>query len=139
MTELIQFINDQLVLVGTFVMLIGLLIFNIIGEKLKKYQDISVNEVVALMDDKKTTIIDVREIKERSGGFIANDTHIPLAQIKTKLDSLKKDNNIVVYCRSGSRSAYACKQLTKENFEKVYNLKGGFMAWLKENMPIKLK
>lgn len=139
MTELTQFINDQLVLVGTFAMLLGLLVFNIIGEKFKKYKDVSVNEVVSLMDDKKTTIIDVRELKERSAGFITNDTHIPLAQIKTKLDSLKKDSNIVVYCRSGSRSAYACKQLTKANFEKVYNLKGGFMAWLKANMPIKLK
>ena len=139
MTELVQFINDQLVLVGTFVVLFGLLIFNIIGEKFKKYKDVSVNEVVDLMDDKNTTIIDVRETKERTGGFIGNDTHIPLAQIKIKLDTLKKDNNIVVYCRSGSRSAYACKQLTKANFEKVYNLKGGFIAWLKENMPIKLK
>jgi rhodanese-related sulfurtransferase len=138
MTEFIQFINEQLILVGTFVMLIALLLFNIIGEKFKKYQDISVNEVVDLMNDKNTTVIDVRETKERTGGFIANDLHIPLAQMKTKLDTLKKDNNIVIYCRSGSRSAFACKQLTKAEFTKVYNLKGGFMAWLKANMPIKL-
>ena len=139
MTELIQFVNDQLVLVGTFVMLLGLLIFNIIGEKFKKYTDISVNEMINLMDDKKTTIIDVRELKERTGGFIANGVHIPLAQVKGKLNTLKPENNIIIYCRSGSRSAHACRQLTKANFENVYNLKGGFLAWLKASMPIKTK
>ncbi|SFV64040.1 Rhodanese-like domain protein [hydrothermal vent metagenome] len=137
MTELMQFINDQLILVGTFVALIFMLISNIIGEKFKKYQDINTNNAVSLMEDKKLKIIDVREIKERTSGYINNDINIPLAQIKNKLTTLNSDDKFLIYCRSGSRSAYACKQLTKAGFTNVYNLKGGFVAWEGANMPIK--
>ena len=79
----------------------------------------------------------MREAKERKKGFIANDLHIPLAQVKNKLDTLDKNKKILVYCRSGARASHIAGLLTRNHFAQVYNLKGGISAWNKANMPIK--
>ena len=45
----------------------------------------------------------------------------------------------MVNCKSGNRSAMACGILRKAGFTKVYNLKGGIVAWQREQMPTTLK
>lgn len=136
--EILEFLlNDQIFITLTLVVLIALLIGNIVADKLKKYQDIDVNAAINLMDEKGLIILDVREIKERKSGFIANDTHIPMAQVKNKLNELDKRKKILVYCQSGSRSSHIAGLLTRNNFEQVYSLKGGMRAWCKANLPIK--
>ncbi|MAW34817.1 MAG: hypothetical protein CMQ81_01830 [Gammaproteobacteria bacterium] len=42
----------------------------------------------------------------------------------------------MVYCKSGARSASISNILTKNDFEEVYSLKGGFDAWISDNLPI---
>jgi rhodanese-related sulfurtransferase len=117
--------------------LIALFIGNIVTDKLKKYEDVDANGAIALMDEKNLIILDVREAKERKAGYIAKDTHIPLSQVKNQLDSLDNSKKILVYCRSGSRSSHIAGLLTRNNFEQVYNLKGGMLAWQRANLPIK--
>jgi len=64
--------------------------------------------------------------------------HITLGQLPSKLTELDKfkQQPVLVYCRSGSRSAHACNMLTKEGFENVSNLAGGIMAWESANLPL---
>ncbi len=138
MAEIISFIATQPILSLIFGVLLALLIFNFISPKFKKYQEINISELIELMNSSKITILDVRETKERKGGHINNDTHIPMSQVKSKLDTLNKKQPILVYCRSGSRSANISQMLGKSGF-KPYNLKGGFMAWSSANMPISKK
>jgi rhodanese-related sulfurtransferase len=88
------------------------------------------------MDDDSLIILDVREEKERSSGFIKSDTHIPMSQVKAKLDSLDKSQKILAYCRTGSRSNRIAELLCRNQFENVYTLKGGFDAWQKAGLPI---
>ena len=90
MTELIEFLQGELLLTGTLLALIVLLIVNLYGDKFKKYEVVDTNGAISLMDDDDLIILDVREEKERSSGFIKSDIHIPMAQVKTKLDSLDK-------------------------------------------------
>ena len=137
--EVLEFLLDdeQVFATVTLVILIMLLIGNIVIDKLKKYEDIDVNAAVALMDEKDLIVLDVREKKERSAGYIANDIHIPISQVKSKLDTLDNKKKVLVYCRSGSRSAHIAGLLTRNEFEQVYNLKGGINAWKKANQPIK--
>ena len=134
--EFIQFLQGELLLTGTLFALIILLIVNIYSEKNRKYQVVDTNGAVSLMDDDDLIILDVREEKERKAGFLSNDINIPMGQLKTKIDTLDKSKNILVYCKSGTRSDRIADILSKNDFQKVSSLKGGFNAWLKADLPI---
>ena len=134
--EFIQFLQGELLLTGTLFALIILLIVNIYSEKNRKYQVVDTNGAVSLMDDDDLIILDVREEKERKVGFLSNDINIPMGQLKTKMDTLDKSKNILVYCKSGTRSDRIADILSKNDFQKVSSLKGGFNAWLKADLPI---
>ena len=129
--EFIQFLQGELLLTGTLFALIILLIVNLYSEKYRKYQVVDTNGAVSLMDDDELLIIDVREEKERKAGFLSNDLNIPMGQVKAKMDTLDKSKNILVYCKSGTRSDRIADILSKNDFQKVSSLKGGFNAWLK--------
>ena len=134
--EFIQFLQGELLLTGTLFALIILLIVNIYSEKNRKYQVVDTNGAVSLMDDDDLIILDVREEKERKIGFLSNDINIPMGQVKTKMDTLDKSKNILVYCKSGTRADRIADILSKNDFQKVSSLKGGFNAWLKADLPI---
>ena len=134
--EFIQFLQGELLLTGTLFALIILLIVNIYSEKNRKYQVVDTNGAVSLMDDDDLIILDVREDKERKVGFLSNDINIPMGQLITKMDTLDKSKNILVYCKSGTRSDRIADILSKNDFQKVSSLKGGFNAWLKADLPI---
>ena len=134
--EFIQFLQGELLLTGTLFALIILLIVNIYSEKNRKYQVVDTNGAVSLMDDDDLIILDIREEKERKVGFLSNDINIPMGQLKTKMDTLDKSKNILVYCKSGTRSDRIADILSKNDFQKVSSLKGGFNAWLKADLPI---
>lgn len=134
--EFIQFLQGELLLTGTLFALIILLIVNIYSEKNRKYQVVDTNGAVSLMDDDDLIILDVREEKERKAGFLSNDINIPMGQLKTKMDTLDKSKNILVYCKSGTRSDRIADILSKNDFQKVSSLKGGFNAWIKADLPI---
>jgi len=136
MAEFIEFLQGELLLTGTLIALIVLLIVNIYGDKFRKYEVVDTNGAITLMDDDSLIILDVREEKERSSGFIKSDTHIPMAKVKAKLDSLDKSKKILTYCRTGSRSNRIAELLCRNQFENVYTLKGGFDAWQKAGLPI---
>ncbi|MDC0181248.1 rhodanese-like domain-containing protein [Candidatus Thioglobus sp.] len=135
--EFIQFLQGELLLTGTLFALIILLIVNLYSEKYRKYQVVDTNGAVSLMDDDELIIIDVREEKERKAGFLSNDLNIPMGQVKAKMDTLDKSKNILVYCKSGTRSDRIADILSKNDFQKVSSLKGGFNAWAKADLPIK--
>lgn len=91
------------------------------------------------LDDRQeattTVIVDVRDPHEFSGnlGHISNAILIPLKLLPLKIKELEhhKENNIIVVCRSGSRSNIACSMLKRHGFKNVYNLKGGMLLWKK--------
>jgi len=62
-------------------------------------------------------------------------TLIPMAEVLDRSDELPRDREIVVYCRSGGRSARIVKRLREAGFEGVYNLEGGILAWADEVDP----
>jgi adenylyltransferase/sulfurtransferase len=57
---------------------------------------------------------------------------LPLDEIEGWMDELGRDETLVVYCRSGSRSANAVRRLREEGFEAAFNLEGGILAWARE-------
>jgi rhodanese-related sulfurtransferase len=75
-------------------------------------------------------LLDVRESYERDE-FNIGGMHIPLGELTASFDKLAshKDEEIVVYCRSGKRSAMAQHLLQQSGFSNVRNLEGGMIAW----------
>ena len=77
------------------------------------------------------TVIDVRETWEYEEGRIPGAQNIPLNSLPDKLDDLDelKDQEVIVHCKSGSRSTSAKAYLTQQGFTNVRNLVGGFQAY----------
>ncbi len=84
----------------------------------------------AELDQKKgVMILDVRSDGEYEQGHIPGAVHVQLADIGDKIRKLKKDKELVVYCRSGNQSIWAIKRLMGMGYKNLYNLKGGYSAW----------
>lgn len=93
--------------------------------------DITVDELKSRMDENTAPLlIDVREPDEFAEFTIA-ELNIPLGQLPQRLWDLDEymQSEIVVFCRSGKRSASAQMLLTQAGFTKVRNLEGGILKW----------
>ncbi|MHB1627206.1 MAG: rhodanese-like domain-containing protein [Bacilli bacterium] len=73
--------------------------------------------------------IDVREPAEYKGGHVPGFRNVPLGQIANRLGELPKDAEVVLMCRSGSRSMMAAKILKKNGYQKIVNVSGGISQW----------
>jgi sulfur-carrier protein adenylyltransferase/sulfurtransferase len=82
-------------------------------------------------------LIDVREPFEWEIANLAEHGAqlIPLDQVADRADEIDRDAEIVLYCRSGSRSAGAARQLRARGFHRLWNLQGGINAWAAEIDP----
>jgi rhodanese-related sulfurtransferase len=96
-------------------------------------KEITVQELKTKIDNKEDfQLIDVREENERQFTNIGGD-HISMGSVMQNLDKIKKDVDVVIYCRSGSRSAQIVNFLEMNHgFENLYNLKGGILSWADE-------
>ncbi len=82
----------------------------------------------------KLNLIDVREPAEHNDFNIGGDL-IPLGRIQAMdVDQLEdlKDQELIMYCRSGNRSGQACQILEMMGFTNTKNLQGGMLAWQKQ-------
>lgn len=103
----------------------------------QSYNSINVETAYNMISNKtqfpNLFILDVREQYEYNEGHLCNSTLIPVSQINARIDELEpyNDTEIIVYCRSGSRSAQASQNLAdNHNFTKIYNMLGGISAWI---------
>ena len=87
-----------------------------------------------LDQEQPLTLVDVREYNEANLSDLpqVGQIRIPVREFITRVEELDPDDNIVVYCRSGARSGWAVERLREMGFEKVWNLKGGVLAWRKQ-------
>ena len=92
--------------------------------------EITPREVKKMMDENQPfVLIDVREPHEFQICRIPGSKLIPLGEVAKRMHELDSAGEIVVHCRSGQRSARAVEFLMKAGFRKIYNLKGGILAW----------
>lgn len=74
-------------------------------------------------------LIDVRAIEEFQEGAIPNALHIPVDELRERLDEVPDDKPIYLYCGVGLRGYVALKILKQSGFENVYNLSGGYRTY----------
>ena len=98
--------------------------------------EVTVLDVKKMIDEQKPfVLVDVRERHEVDICQIPNSKLIPLGDLPSRMNELSTADEIVVYCRSGVRSARAVEQLMKVGFRKIRNLKGGIQAWADQVDP----
>ena len=132
-----NFISNNPVLFILFFVILGFIIFNEYKTLTQKFKNISPQDAVFLINN-DAFILDVRESSELSQGLIKDSNHINFSSVQSSLDSIKKYSSkpTIVYCKSGVRSATISNILSKNNFDEVYSLKGGFEAWVSDNLPV---
>ena len=131
------FISNNPVLFLLFFVILGFILFNEYKTITQKFKNISPQDAVFLINN-NAFILDVRESSELDQGVIKNSKHINFSSVQTSLDSIKKfsDKPTIAYCKSGARSATISNMLSKNSFLEVYSMKGGFEAWVSDNLPV---
>ena len=114
--------------------------------KAQSYTDISVHIANDMINNNtqypNLVILDVREQFEYDENHLLNSVLIPLGEIDSRISELipYKDIEIVVYCRTSSRSAVASQNLANNhNFTKIYNMLGGITDWIATGYPVWIK
>lgn len=94
------------------------------------YMKISAEDAKEIMDTKDFVLIDVREEDEYAQGHIEGAILIPYGEIEERAESelTDKEQTILIYCRSGRRSAIAAQSLAELGYTDVRDF-GGIMDW----------
>ncbi|WP_353661922.1 rhodanese-like domain-containing protein [Hydrogenimonas sp. SS33] len=107
------------------------------GAIFANFESVAPHQAFEKMKEKNVAILDVRTPSEYQQGHIAGAKLIPVQNLKSRLDELKplQGKRVLVYCRSGHRSAIASRILADNGF-KPLNIKGGINRWVAEGLPV---
>lgn len=97
-------------------------------------REISVEEAVTKRDA-GAFILDVRQPEEWNEFHVPDSTLIPLGELAARADELPKDQEIVIVCRSGNRSAQGRDILLEAGFTEVTSMAGGLTEWRAAGYP----
>ena len=110
----------------------------LVNKALKDIKTISTDEAHKLVENNKTNLIDIRDVRElQKEGKVEGATHIPRGMLEFWLDpgsayfqegKLDQEKEMVLFCAGGLRSALAAKTLKDMGFKNVSHIDGGFGA-----------
>jgi len=101
------------------------------------YGDVTVQEARSLIGDKPDLVIlDVRTVSEYEAGYIEGAVNIPVQELSAHLDELSSEDELLVYCRTGNRSAQAVDILRDAGFKKIYHMDAGITGWIEAGYPV---
>ena len=99
--------------------------------------DVTVQEARSLIEDKPDLVIlDVRTASEYEEGHIEGAVNIPVQELSARLDELSREDELLVYCRTGNRSAQAVDILQDVGFTKIYHMNAGITGWIEAGYPV---
>ena len=102
---------------------------------MSQVKEITVKQLKEWQDNGKNfQLIDGREPHEHEFVNIGGEL-IPLSGVLNNREKISEENDVVVYCRSGMRSANAISALQELGHKNLYNLKGGILAYAQEIDP----
>jgi len=136
--KFVEFLKNNILLFGLVLGSGFMLLLPLLKKGAGGVPNLSAAEAVTLINRSQALVLDVRDSAEFANGHIVDATHIPLDNLATRLNELKKYQNkvILVNCQRGMRSAKACDILRQAEFTQVHNLQGGLNAWLDAKLPV---
>ncbi len=97
--------------------------------------DYTPRQVAELLGSSELQLIDVRQRDEYDAGRISGSRLIELADLPAAAGSIDRERPVIVYCRSGGRSALATEALRVAGFD-AHNMLGGLLAWDSAGLPL---
>ena len=103
----------------------------LIEEVKKSIQEVNVDQAWDILKKSKAVFIDVRESEEHEEGIVRGALRIPRGLLELQIERVIPDRNqeIVLYCAGGIRSALAAKSLKEMGYGNVKSMVGGFTVW----------
>ena len=137
MEQYIDFVGKNPMLFIILAVIVGMIIWTELRGFTRGFKDLTPLQVVQMMNHDNALLLDVREDAELNQGRISGARHIPLSVLKQRVEELNKfrEKPIITFCRSGNRSLQASSMLKKNQFENVFHMKGGILAWESADLP----
>lgn len=103
---------------------------DLINESKARIKQIDAAQALALHAAGGVSFLDVRDLQEVNLGKIPHAIHISRGNLETKVEALiPRDAEVVIYCASGNRSAFAADVMQQMGYINVCSLAGGFRGW----------
>jgi rhodanese-related sulfurtransferase len=105
---------------------------------MSRIKEISVSDLSRLLNENDHfELIDIRTPAEIERGVLPNAKTLAMHLIPLKLDYFSESQRqIVIYCRTGSRSAQVCRFLNQQGVNNVISLRGGIVKWSSGGFPL---
>ena len=117
----------------------------LIARAKSEIEECDLSNVEKAIQDGSHLIVDVREPEEFSLGHLVGAINVPRGVLEFRTDPSypgaipklsDKATKIILYCRSGGRSALAAQSLGQLGYKAVVSMAGGFMAWEETKLPV---
>jgi rhodanese-related sulfurtransferase len=89
------------------------------------------------LDAGKAIVVDVRERREYAVEHIEGSELVPLSALSPEALPEHQGKKLVMLCRAGNRSMFACLKLNGAVSGEIYNLDGGIQRWKREGLPMR--
>jgi rhodanese-related sulfurtransferase len=133
--QLIEFIGNHPLLFLALLAILAMLIGGELRARFSKVRQVVPGEATRLLNHEDAVMVDARTDKDFRDGHIVNALHVVPENAVSRLGKYR-DRPLIIYCRSGQQSARLAGDLVRQGFEKVYNLKGGILAWQQADLPL---
>ena len=116
----------------------------VVDEAMAEVTTYSVDEVKARLADPNVQIVDIRDVRELTGGTVVGAFHAPRGMLEFWVDPASpyfkplfadESKEFILFCGAGWRSALAAKTLQDMGMTNVAHIDGGYAAWLEQGAP----
>ena len=135
MEQIVEFISNNLMLAGAWVVLFTLLIVSFSRTSSKV---IGNQQITTMMNRESAVVIDIRSKADFSNGHLLGSLNIPTAKLKDAGKKLEnyRESPIILVDASGMHSAAAAQQLQKMGLQQISRMQGGIVSWTNDNLPL---
>ncbi|MFF2288009.1 MBL fold metallo-hydrolase [Peribacillus butanolivorans] len=100
--------------------------------RVMKYEEVTMDQIEGTIQTERIYVLDVRSMGEWEEGHIPQAKHVMLGHLQEQAHKIPHDKPILVYCKTGGRSAIAASLLQVHGFKEVQSLVGGYEEWNKQ-------
>ncbi len=128
--------TQMIIVFAVLILAAGAYFFMQMGSGNSGYGNVDVSEARDLIGEKAgLVILDVRTVSEFDSGHLEGAINIPVEVLSSHLSELNKNDELLVYCRTGNRSTTAVGILRENGYDQIYHMDGGIVAWNSAGFP----
>jgi len=100
------------------------------------FGDVTFEEAKSLVESNVSLIIvDVRTREEYDSGHVEDAILIPISELESRINELSKEEELLIYCRTGNRSSNSVNILKANGYTKIFHMNDGIIAWIQAGYP----